>query len=224
MKKSVIIVAAGTGSRMNASIPKQFIELDGKPILMHTILRFYEYDPGITIILVLSENEIESWNSLVNKHSFSIKHTIVKGGEKRFHSVKNGLGAITEKCIIAIHDGVRPFCSMALIKRCFEEAEKKSNAIPAISIYETMRKVEGEKNFTVTRDNFRIIQTPQCFDSALLIKAYQNSGAENFTDDATVFESDGNRINLVDGEKNNIKITIQEDLIIASAFNKKLFN
>ena len=224
MNKSVIIVAAGKGLRMNASIPKQFMELDGQPILMHTILRFHEYDPGITIILVLSENEIETWNNLVKKYSFSIKHTVVNGGEKRFHSVKNGLGAITEKCIVAVHDGVRPLCSMALIKRCFEQAEKESNAIPAISIYETMRKVEGEKNFIVARDIFRIIQTPQCFDSVLLIKAYQNSGAENFTDDATVFESDGNRINLVDGEKTNIKITIQEDLIIASALNKKLFN
>ena len=223
MNKSVIIVAAGTGLRMNASIPKQFMELDGKPILMHTILRFHEYDPGITIILVLSDNEIETWNNLVKKYSFSIKHTIVKGGEKRFHSVKNGLRAITEKCFVAVHDGVRPLCSIALIKLCFEEAEKKSNAIPAIPIYETIRHVEGGKNFTVTRDNFRIIQTPQCFDSVLLIKAYQNSSAENFTDDATVFESDGNKINLVDGEKNNIKITIQEDFIIASALYKKIF-
>ena len=224
MNKSVIIVAAGTGSRMNASIPKQFIELDGKPILMHTILRFYEYDPGIKIILVLSENEIETWNNLVKKYSFLIKHAIVKGGEKRFHSVKNGLRTINEKCIVAIHDGVRPLCTNSLIKRCFEEAEKKSNAVPAIPIYETIRKVEGEKNFLVTRENFKIIQTPQCFDSALLINAYQNSATENFTDDATVFESDGNKIHLVEGEKNNIKITIQEDLIIASTLNKKLFN
>ena len=224
MNKSVIIVAAGAGSRMNASVPKQFIELDGKPILMHTILRFHEYDPGITIILVLSENEIETWNNLLKKHSFTIKHTIVKGGEKRFHSVKNGLRAITEKCVVAIHDGVRPFCTLALIKRCFDEAEINSNAIPAIPIFETIRNVEGERNFIVNRDNFRIIQTPQCFDSYLLIKAYQNNRTENFTDDASVFESDGNKINIVEGEKNNIKITIQEDLIIASALNKKLFN
>ena len=224
MNKSVIIVAAGAGSRMNASVPKQFIELDGKPILMHTILRFHEYDPGMTIILVLSENEIKTWNNLLKKHSFTIKHTIVKGGEKRFDSVKNGLSAITEKCVVAIHDGVRPFCTLALIKRCFDEAEKNSNAIPAIPIFETIRNVEGERNFIVNRDNFRIIQTPQCFDSYLLIKAYQNNRTENFTDDASVFESDGNKINIVEGEKNNIKITIQEDLIIASALNKKLFN
>lgn len=224
MNKSVIIVAAGAGLRMNANVPKQFMELDGKPILMHTIRRFYEYDARITIILVLSGNEIETWDSLLKNHSFTIKHTIIKGGEKRFHSVKKGLSAITEKCIVAIHDGVRPFCSLALIKKCFDEAEKKSNAIPAIPIFETIRKVEGERNLIVDRDNFRIIQTPQCFDSYLLIKAYQNSSDENFTDDASVFESDGNKINLVDGEKNNIKITIQEDLIIASALNKKLFN
>ena len=192
--------------------------------LDYTIEKFASTFPDISVIVVLAKQLNDDWKSLCTKHNFTIQHQLIDGGETRYHSVKNGLGAITEKCIIAIHDGVRPFCSMALIKRCFEEAEKKSNAIPSISIFETIRKVEGEKNFSVTRDNFRIIQTPQCFDSVLLIKAYQNSGAENFTDDATVFESDGNRINLVDGEKNNIKITVQEDLIIASAFNKKLFN
>ncbi len=197
MKKSVIIVAAGSGSRMNSKTPKQFIELNGKPILMHTINRFHEFDPGISIVLVLSENEIESWNSLVKKHSFSISHNLVKGGKKRFHSVKNGLAVITENGIVAIHDGVRPFCSPALIKRCFDEADKKTNAIPALHIPETIREVNGENNFTVDRDNFRIIQTPQCFDALLLKKAYQNIDAENFTDDAGVFERDGNKIHLI---------------------------
>ena len=224
MNKSVIIVAAGSGSRMNLKTPKQFIELNGKPILMHTMLRFYEFEPGISIILVLSENEIETWNSLLIKYSFSIPHTIVKGGAKRSHSVKNGLDAVSVKCIVAIHDGVRPFCSTALIKRCFDEAEKKSNAIPAVRISETIREIKGENNFIVDRENFRIIQTPQCFDSLLLKKAYQNIDAENFTDDAGVFERDGNKIHLIEGEKSNIKITVADDLIIASVLNKELFN
>ena len=224
MNKSVIIVAAGLGSRMNSKTPKQFIELNGKPILMHTMLRFYEFEPDISIILVLSENEIETWESLLIKYSFSIPHTIVKGGAKRFHSVKNGLDAVSVKCIVAIHDGVRPFCSTALIKRCFDEAEKKSNAIPAVRISETIREINGENNFIVDRENFRIIQTPQCFDSLLLKKAYQNIDAENFTDDAGVFERDGNKIYLIEGEKSNIKITVADDLIIASVLNKELFN
>lgn len=223
MKKSVIIVAAGLGSRMKSNIPKQFIELNGLPILMHTMRRFNEFDPGISIVLVLSENEIETWNDLLKNHSFSISHTIVKGGTKRFHSVKNGLEVINENCIVAIHDGVRPFCSPVLIKRCFDEAEKKTNAIPALRIPETIREVNGENNFTVDRENFRIIQTPQCFDAMLLKKAYQNIDAENFTDDAGVFERNGNKINLIEGEKNNIKITLQDDLLIAAVLEKEFF-
>ena len=224
MKKSVIIVAAGIGSRMNANIPKQFMELNGKPILMHTLHRFHDYDPGISIILVLSENEIETWNNLLKKYSFSIPHTIVKGGAKRFYSVRNGLDALKEPCIVAIHDGVRPFCSPVLINRCFNEAEKKSNAIPVIRIPESIREVAGEKNFIVDRENFRIIQTPQCFVSDLLKKAYQNIQAENFTDDAGVFEKNGNKISLIEGERNNIKITIQDDFLFASVLEKELFN
>ncbi len=224
MNRTAIIVAAGSGSRMNANIPKQFMELNGKPILMHTIQRFHEYDPGIFIILVLPENEIETWNALLKKYTFSIPHTIVKGGIKRFHSVKNGLEILSEHCIVGIHDGVRPLCTPVLIRRCFDEAEKNSNAIPAIHITETVREVTNEENSVIDRKNLRIIQTPQCFDSILLKKAYQNSEAENFTDDAGAFERDGNKIHLIEGEKNNIKITVMDDLLIASSLEKKLFH
>ena len=224
MRKAVIIVAAGSGSRMNSTIPKQFMELNGKPILMHTIQRFYEYNPEILIIVVLPENEIETWNALLKKYTFSIPHTIVKGGTKRFHSVKNGLEILSEHCIVGIHDGVRPLCTPVLIRRCFDEAEKNSNAVPTIQITETVREVTNEENYVIDRKNLRTIQTPQCFDSILLKKAYQNSEAENFTDDAGVFERTGNKIHLIEGEKSNIKITVKDDLVIASALEKELFH
>ena len=215
MEKQVIIVAAGSGSRMGLDIPKQFILLKDLPVLMHTVNRFYEYDPKMKIILVLAENEIESWNSLVKKYNFKTPHFIFKGGPNRYQSVKNGLESVKEHCIVAIHDGVRPLCSVKLIERCFNEAEKNSNAIPAVPVTETIRSIDGDKNFMINRDNLRIIQTPQCFDSVKLKKAYQNSSAENFTDDAGVFEEDGNKIHLIEGEKSNIKITVREDLAVA---------
>ncbi len=227
MNKSVIIVAGGQGLRMNAGIPKQFMELNGKPILMHTIKRFHDFQKDIFIVVVLPEGEIETWKSLQIKHSFTIPHQVIAGGPKRFHSVKNGLAALTNPCIVAIHDGVRPLCSAVLIKRCFDEAEKKSNAIPSIQIPETIREITAEGNTVVDREKFRIIQTPQCFDSWMLKKAYEQAekkGADNFTDDAGVFENDGNKINLVEGERYNIKITVQEDLIIASVIEKNYFS
>jgi len=227
MNKSVIIVAAGQGLRMNANVPKQFLELNGKPILMHTIQRFYEYQQDIIIIVVLPEKEFESWNALVKKNAFTIPHKLVAGGTKRFYSVMNGLKILNNPCIVAIHDGVRPFISLQLIRRCFEKAEKKSNAVPAIPISETIREINNENNFIINRENFRIIQTPQCFDSVKLKKAYEKAGKtgnDNFTDDAGVFENDGNEINLVEGEKNNIKITIPDDLVIASAIEREYFS
>ena len=224
MKKAVIIVAGGTGSRMGINIPKQFMLLNGKPLLMHTLQRFYEYDQKLLILLVLPENENDKWLSLVKNYSFSIPHTIVKGGMTRFHSVKYGLEKVPWPCILAIHDGVRPICSSSLINRCFEEAEKNSNAVPAIRISESIREVRQGNNNIIDRENLRIIQTPQCFDSEKLKRAYQNNDAENFTDDAGVFEHDGNKIHLIEGERNNIKITIQDDLYIASALEKEFFS
>ena len=215
MNKKVIIVAAGTGSRMGVNIPKQFIPLKNLPVLMHTINRFFEYDSNMQIILVLAESEIETWKSLLIKYDFHTLHSIVVGGSNRYQSVKNGLDTIKDHCIVAVHDGVRPLCSVQLIQQCFIEAEINSNAVPAIPVTETVRTIDKEKNSLVNRENLRIIQTPQCFDSIKLKKAYQNSTAENFTDDAGVFEQDGNKIHLVEGERNNIKITLKEDLVFA---------
>ena len=224
MKKIALIVAGGSGTRMEADIPKQFMLLNNKPVLMHTIERFYKYDSKLPIIVVLPENEIKNWNELVNKYFFGVEHIVVTGGRDRFQSVRNGLEMVTDRCILSIHDGVRPLCSTNLIMRCFDEAEKYSSAVPAIKISESIREIKNGKNFSVNRDHLRIIQTPQCFDSILLKQSYENVARKNlvtiFTDDASVFEQDGNSINLIEGERNNIKITLKEDLIIASEIEK----
>jgi 2-C-methyl-D-erythritol 4-phosphate cytidylyltransferase len=224
MHKKILIVAGGAGTRMEMKTPKQFILLNGLPVLMHTIKRFYEFDQGCESIIVLPEDKIPFWNQLIIQYSFTIKHRVVAGGESRFHSVQNGLKTITENCLIAVHDGVRPFCSTALINRCFESAEKNTNGIPAIQVSDTIREIKNETSVPVDRNNLRIIQTPQCFNSALLIKAYHNTKLTNFTDDGGVFEADGNKIHLVEGEKNNIKITEQSDLLIANTINQTYFN
>jgi len=215
--KSVVIVAGGSGTRMNSPVPKQFMLLNDRPLLMHTINTFYDYDSRINIIVVLSESESERWKQLIVKHNFIIPHTIAFGGSNRFQSVKNGLAKILNTDSVAIHDGVRPLCSIALIKKCFEEAEKFSNAIPSIPLSDSIREINSERNITVDRQKLRIVQTPQCFDFAKLKQAYELATHENFTDDAGVFEAAGNKIHLVDGEKMNIKITEASDLTVASA-------
>lgn len=217
----VIIVAGGTGSRMGSETPKQFLLINGLPLLMHTLKRFK--DSSAEIVLVLPENQIEYWNTLKEKYNFKFPHLVVAGGKSRFHSVKNGLAHVNEDCIVAVHDGVRPLCSVNLINRCFEEAELHSNSIPVMKVTDTIRDTSGKKSFIVDREKLRIIQTPQCFDSTLLKSAYYKATAENFTDDAGVFESAGHIIHLVEGEKNNMKITEPSDLIVASALLKELF-
>ena len=202
---------------MNSEIPKQFIPLSGKPVLMHTIERFMAFDPAINIIVVLPQKETAEWQSLCDKHNFGIKHMVVTGGNTRFHSVKNGLDTITDKSFIAVHDGVRPLISNELIKRCFSEAIEKGNAIPFVHVRESIRKIDGDKNEAVKRDSFVIIQTPQCFSSDILKKAFLAEYETTFTDDASVVEAAGEKINLIEGEHSNIKITFPEDLLFAEA-------
>jgi 2-C-methyl-D-erythritol 4-phosphate cytidylyltransferase len=215
--KSVIIVAGGSGMRMNSSIPKQFMLLGDLPLLIQTINKFHDYDSTMNVIVVISERESERWKQLIVKHNFLNAHTIAFGGNNRFQSVRNGLAKILSTDLIAIHDGARPLCSTTLIKKCFDEAEKFSNAIPSIALTDSIRMIKKDKTKIVDRQKMRIIQTPQCFNFEKLKKAYEQASNENFTDDAGVFESAGNKIHLIEGEKTNIKITEAIDLIIANA-------
>ena len=216
MKRYAIILAGGNGSRMNAATPKQFMLLKGLPILMHTINRFYDFDSNIHIILALPQSHIVAWEKLCKAHIFNIKHQVVSGGETRFHSVKNGLDAITEtNVVVGIHDGVRPFVSNETLISCFEVAQKLGNAVPSISVSESMRKVENSENTCLDRNQVKVIQTPRCFQIGLLKKAFLQTYLYSFTDDATVVEAIGEKINLVEGNAANIKITTPYDLKIA---------
>ena len=223
MNKAVIIVAGGSGSRMGGSIPKQFHLLNDIPILMHTMRRFFDYDDSLPIHLILPETEISSWQSLVDKYSFEIKHEVASGGITRQHSVLNGLERLSREAVVAIHDGVRPLCSPLLIRRCFDTAEKFSNAIPAIKVTDSIRFTDEENSIALDREKVRLIQTPQCFDSVKLKRAYSKISESIFTDDAAVFEKDNHKIHLIDGETSNIKITLPADLELASYLEKKLF-
>ena len=211
MQLYAVIVAGGSGKRMQTETPKQFLELAGKPVLMHTIERFKTFNNSIEIITVLPENQLEYWDFIQKKHSFYIPQTIVKGGETRFHSVKNGLDFVPDNNLVAIHDGVRPFVSHNTIKRCFETAEKLGNAVPVVSIAESLRIVTNNENSPINRQMIKVVQTPQVFDAAIIKKAYRQEHRYEFTDDATVLEALGEKINLVEGNRENIKITYPED-------------
>jgi 2-C-methyl-D-erythritol 4-phosphate cytidylyltransferase len=222
MKKVVIIVAGGRGKRMKSDIPKQFLPIFGFPILMHTIKKFYRHDSSIKIIIVLPKTQIKTWKKLCRDYKFKLGHDIVKGGITRFHSVKNGVSKIRGKdWIVAIHDGVRPLVSLETIKRCFKKAASSGNAIPAIEIPESLRIIEKGRNFPADRGRYMLIQTPQIFQLKLLKEAFKQDYKTEFTDDAGVVESMGHKINLVDGNKENIKITTPSDLLVAESYLKK---
>lgn len=222
MKLFAIIVAGGSGSRMGSEIPKQFLLLQNKPVLMHTIEAFYNYNSNIEIILVLPDNQKDYWAKLCSEYSFNTKHKIVNGGNTRFQSVKNGLESIseTESALIAIHDGVRPLVNNNTIDNCFRIAQLNGNAIPFIPLNDSIRKVEGLISIHVNRDDYKAIQTPQVFHLQLIKKAYSQNYQEHFTDDASVLENIGESINLVNGNRENIKITTPIDLLFAEAILK----
>jgi len=217
MDQYVIIVAGGSGKRMGLETPKQFLELAGRPVLMHTIERFKAFDDAIEIITVLPENQLRHWIELQKRYSFTVQHTLVKGGAHRFFSVKNGLKFVNSPGLVAIHDGVRPFVTIDTIRRCFETAERLGNAIPSIESTESVRILTENGNMPVNRINVRQIQTPQVFSAELIKKAYLQEYKPEFTDDATVLELTGEKINLIDGNRENIKITNPEDLLISNA-------
>lgn len=223
MKKVVIIVAGGRGKRMKSDIPKQFLPIYGFPILMHTIKKFYRHDNSIKIIIVLPKKQIKIWKKLCRDYKFTRKHNIVQGGITRFHSVKNGLSKIRgQDWIVAIHDGVRPLVSLETINRCFKKAASSGNAVPTIEIPESIRIIEKGKNAPADRSRYRLIQTPQIFQVKLLQDSYKQDYKMEFTDDASVVESLGYSISLVQGNKENIKITTPSDLMVAESYLKKV--
>lgn len=218
MKKFVLIVAGGQGSRMKNSIPKQFIEVGGKPILMHTFDVFQKYHPKIEFILVLPKNLVGQWKMLCSKFQFELEYKLAFGGETRFHSVKNGLDIISEEGIVFIHDGARPLVSDKTIQNCYKTALKKGNALPVIPVPESIRKITNGENLAVDRSKYYLVQTPQTFKVSLIQQAFKQDYLESFTDDASVLEKMGDKINLVEGNRENIKITYPEDLMMAKTF------
>ena len=215
MKKYVIIVAGGSGTRMNNVIPKQFILLKDKPILMHTIEKFFSSIPEINIIVVLNSQLNGDWKRLCTQHNFIIPHLLVGGGETRFHSVKNGLNCVPEKAVVGVHDAARPLVNHQTIVTLFKDAEENGNATPYIHLNESIRELEGVLNKAVDRNKYVIIQTPQCFQSSIIKIAFEQQYDQSFTDDASVLEATGVKINLVEGNRENVKITTPQDLIVA---------
>ncbi len=217
IQKYVIVVAGGTGTRMQSVVPKQFIELCAKPILLHTLQKFIDAIPEIKIVLVLSLDFKEEWESICKKYNFNYPVELAQGGETRFHSVKNGMALVPNNCIVAVHDAARPLVSLDTIKNTFKTAQEKGNASPFVPQNESIREIMGSENKAVDRNSYVIVQTPQCFESSLLKKAFLQDYNSSFTDDASVLEAIGEKINLVEGNRENIKITTQQDLIIAKA-------
>ena len=214
MKTQIIIVAGGSGKRMKSDIPKQFLLLAGKPILMHTIEQFSSFSSDI--FLVLPENDISIWENLVKKHQFKTVVKIVKGGEERFFSVQNAIKECSNNGIILIHDGVRPLVSKTTIQNVIDKTIEDSSAIPVIDIHESMRLIARQESMPVDRNKYKLVQTPQGFNAELIKESYHQEFDIKFTDDASVFEAAGYSVALVEGNKENIKITTPEDLKFAN--------
>ncbi|MBL7870540.1 MAG: 2-C-methyl-D-erythritol 4-phosphate cytidylyltransferase [Cyclobacteriaceae bacterium] len=218
-----LIVAGGKGTRIKSKLPKQFLELNGLPILIHTLEAFYRYSEKIRIILVLPEDDISIWNELCEKHSFNKPILLQKGGETRFQSVKHGLDKIEGSGLVAIHDGVRPLVSEDIIGASFRLAAVHQSAVAAVRLKESIRMTDQDNTKAVDRSKFRLIQTPQTFEINLIKQAYLQKEDPSMTDDASVAEKSGHVISLFEGSYENIKITTQEDLIVAEALmNSKL--
>ena len=213
----VIIVAGGKGLRMGSDIPKQFLPIGGKPVLMRTLERFRAYDDALQIILVLPEAQQAYWRELCGQYHFDVEYRLANGGQTRFHSVQNGLALVPDEAegVVGVHDGVRPFPSIEVIRNCYETARTRKAVIPVIPVVETVRHLEGDKSVTVPRGDYRLVQTPQTFDIQLLKAANRQPYNDGFTDDASVVESYGFEITLVEGNRENIKITTPYDLKIA---------
>ncbi len=215
MKKYAVIVAGGKGVRMGMAVPKQFLPLNGKPILYYTIKAFVDAYRDMNIVLVLPEAQMSYAQMVLQEFEGGLDVTIVAGGATRFHSVQNGLKTIEEGAVVFVHDGVRPLLSTELIQRCYEQAIQKGSAIPAINITDSIRMLDGENSKPIDRNSLRSIQTPQTFRTEVILSAFEQEYSETFTDEATVVEAYGKEVYLVEGEKNNMKLTTPEDLQIA---------
>ena len=218
MKRYAIIVAGGKGLRMGGELPKQFIPVEGRPVLMRTLDAFHACDASIQLILVLPHDHQAYWHELCAQYQFAVPHRIADGGATRFHSVQSGLSLVdAPEALVAVHDGVRPFVSPEVIRRCYAEAEAHGAVVPVIPVVETVRQLVGEGSKTVARDAYRLVQTPQTFRATLLRRAYEQPYCDAFTDDASVVEALGSAVSLVDGNRENIKLTTPFDLIVAKA-------
>lgn len=211
-----LIVAGGNGKRMNNALPKQFIELEGKPILLHTIQKFLDFAPDINLVVVLPMDSINEFKSRYFQQNETNRVSFVVGGDTRFHSVQNGLMSIDDEGVVFIHDGVRPFVSMRVLERCLKTATECGNAVPYIDLKDSIRKRNEQGNIAVSRNEYKAIQTPQTFDISAIKNAFQQTYNEAFTDEASVFEAAGHSIYLVEGNEENIKITTPQDLAIAT--------
>lgn len=216
----MIVASGGKGLRMGNDIPKQFLPISGKPILMRTLEKIKKADNEIKLILVLPKEHQDYWFLLCKEYKFNIEHKVVIGGNERFFSVKNAIDTIDDlNSIIGVHDGVRPFVSVSVVRKCFNEAEINGNAVPAINPLETIRINDNDlldkKTHTFDRNSIWLVQTPQCFDAKLLKQAYSQDYKKGFTDDASVVESIGYSINLVEGNRENIKVTNPLDIAYA---------
>jgi 2-C-methyl-D-erythritol 4-phosphate cytidylyltransferase len=215
-----LIVAGGKGTRIKSKVPKQFLELNGLPVLFHTINAFHRYSPSIKIIVVLPPDDFQIWNDLIQKYNFDKPVILQSGGETRFQSVKRGLDKIEGDGLVAIHDGVRPLISEAIIGASFRLASEHKSAVAAVRLKESLRVTDQDQTKAVDRSRYRMIQTPQTFIVSVIKKAYQTKEDETLTDDASVAERAGIPISLFEGSYRNIKITTEEDLIIAEALLK----
>ena len=220
MRTITIIVAGGSGTRFGAQLPKQFLMLGDKPILMRTIEAFGENrDGSFDVIVTLPADQLELWRRLCEKYGFAVPHRVVAGGETRWHSVKNALDSIGDVAgvdVIAVHDGVRPLATANLIRRVLEAARRDGAAIPVVPLNDSVRQLAGDgTSHALDRSLLRAVQTPQAFDARLLIEAYRQPFAPMFTDDASVVERYGHHVTLVEGEPQNLKITRPMDLALA---------
>ena len=223
-KTYAIVVAGGSGTRMGSAIPKQFLLINGQPVLMHTLSAFHHSQTKPQLILVLHADFHTYWQELCTQHNFTIPHQLIKGGETRFHSVKNGLDSIEDSvdAIVAVHDAVRPLTSKDIIDKSYEQARLNGNAIAAVQSRDSIRQVKNNQSVSLLRDEIYLIQTPQTFKLSQLRKAYEQPFDPKFTDDASVVEQSGEPINLIAGSYLNLKITFPQDIEVAELLLKKI--